>query len=335
MPAVPSSVTAPPAPGTYRFVVGSAAEAVSTIHNRLGPAARVLSVHARPRQGLGRWLGTPRFEVVAELPPPAPPEDKIAPPARPRLATLSTDMRLPAVLHRAGFSPRLIGRLEASPGWRTAVDRPLHEALADLGRELHGTFNHRPLRPLPARVAFLGAAGVGRTTALCKWLSRQIFTHASTGRVWKVEFDRPNPAPTLDVFCEALGVPLEHYAPGASVAPDGFLLADLPGLPPAGSPAARELVRFLDREHIDGRVLVLNAAYDADCLRAASARGREIGATHLVLTHLDEVTHWGRLWEFLIEGELTPLFLSTGPGLTGDIETEVIGALLRRTLPGA
>ncbi len=337
-----TAISSPPSPGTYRFVVGSAAEAVATIQGQLGLAARVLSVQAQPRAGLGRWLGAPRFEVVAELPRPVAPKilhpaDRNEPPPRTAAGAepeTGAEAPLTAVLRRAGFSDRLLGRLEITSGWRAAAGQPLSQALIDLGRELNSAVTSRPPRPLPARAAFLGAPGSGRTTALCKWLAREVFTRAARGQVWKVEFDRPNPAPALEVFCEALGVPMEHYAPGASVAAPGFLLADLPGLPPRGTVEARAMMNFLDREQITGRVLVLNAAYAAEGLRAASARGRELGATHLVLTHLDEVTRWGRLWEFLVEGELAPLFLSTGPALTGDMETEVIGTVLRRTLPG-
>ncbi len=328
----PSSAEPTATPGTYRFSVGSAAEAVDTIRARLGPSARVVSVQNQPRGALGRIFGSPRFEVVAELPSPPASEPVAAPRVAAEEALVLSEPRLPAVLRRAGFPERLLGRLEASPGWRAAAHRPLHEALADLARDLRAAA--RPPRPLPARVAFLGAAGVGRTTALCKWLAREVFTQSRSGTVWKVEFDRPNPAPTLEVFCEALGVPVEHYAPGATGAPSGdFLFADLPGLPAAGTRAARDCATFLERERMGGRVLVLNAAYDADALRAAYARGRDFGATHLVCTHLDEAPRCGRLWEFLLEGELAPLFLGTGPGLTGELETDVLETVLRRTLP--
>jgi flagellar biosynthesis protein FlhF len=82
-------------------------------------------------------------------------------------------------------------------------------------------------------------------------------------------------------------------------------------------------------------VLVLNAAYDSSTLHDAYAAGRELGATHLVFTHLDELTQWGKLWDYLLDDSLEPLFLATGPSLTGDCEEDVHGAILRRTLPGA
>ena len=59
--------------------------------------------------------------------------------------------------------------------------------------------------------AFLGAPGVGRTTALCKWLSAEVFRRARLGHVVTAEFDRPNNPGPLPVFCEALGVPVAHY----------------------------------------------------------------------------------------------------------------------------
>lgn len=325
------------APGTYRFEVGSAAEAVATIQARLGEEARVLTVSPRPRRGLARLWGAPRYEVVAELPPPPAPEPAPRPaPASERSAAALAPLdgaRLPLLLRRAGFPERLLARLEQSPGWSRALSRPLHEAIGDLRRDLRAAA--QAPRALPRRVAFLGGAGVGRTTALCKRLAHEVIGRGATGRVWRVEFGRPNPAPALDVFGEALGVPVEHYVPGfgAPGAGDGFLFADLPALPAAGSADERALTRFLSAEGFDGRVLVLHAAYEPEALRAAYARGLEFGATHLVCTHLDETPRWARLWDFLLEGELSPLFLGTGPGLTGDMLSDVLDAVLTRTLP--
>jgi flagellar biosynthesis protein FlhF len=331
-------------PGTFRLVVRSAEEAVQAIRSQLGENARVVSVQALPKSGFSRLMGAAKFEVIAEVPPPVAPEPEPAAPlpiasaGAARRAYGARDVepgaRLPSVLRRAGFSEQFVSRLEATirPG---GAERPLHEALAELGRDLRDTLRAVPARPLPNRVAFLGAAGVGRTTALCKWMAHQVFEAGRTGIVWKVEFDRPNPTAALDVFSEALGVPAMHYAPDLQPDPTGFLLVDMPALSRRGGDANRPIKTFLDQERIAGRVLVLNAAYDMEALQAACAAGLEVGATHLVLTHLDEVTRWGRLWDFLLQGKLTPLFLSTGPGLAGDLETDVIGSLIRHTLPGA
>ena len=263
--------------------------------------------------------------------------------------------RLPELLRKSGFSEALVSRLQASPAFAGHEDRPLHQALAEVGRSLRQNAAKRPVRPLPARTAFLGTPGVGRTTALCKWLARDVFTKGRTGRVVKAEFDRPNPAEGLAVFCEALGLSLEYHAPSSddvgggpsprsavvaqpTLQPEptgGFLYADLPGISLRNPSENAPLARFLDREKFTGRVLVLNAAYDHAMLRRGYAAGRDLGATHLVFTHLDEVEHWGKLWDFLLDGELSPLFLATGSSLTGDLEEDAFSAVLRRTLPGA
>ena len=42
---------------------------------------------------------------------------------------------------------------------------------------------------------------------------------------------------------------------------------------------------------------------------------------------------WGKLWDYLFDESIEPLFLGTGPSLTGDCEEDVPGAIVRRTLP--
>lgn len=338
---MPTVTSFPPPPGSYRFNVGSAAEAVATIRERLGETARVVSVQPLAQAGVMRLFTKPRYEVVAELPETAPPPAAAAQvlawaregtgPA-PGLATpAETPASVERLLLRAGFSETLLGRLAARPAWRTVATGPVHRALAEVAREFD-LVAARPVPPLPGRTAFIGQAGVGRTTALCKWLSHQVLDHGRAGAVWRVEFDRPNPTQQLDVFCEALGVVAEHYLPEVSThfETDGFLLADVPALPAYSARESHTLKIFLDRERFTGRVLVLNAAYAPDVLRAALARGREWGATHLVFTHLDEVVRWGHLAEFLLDAPVPTLFLGVGPALCGELETAAAAAVGRR-----
>jgi len=374
-------LAAPLKPGaTYKFVVRTPEEAVQTIRDRLGENAKVLSVRQVPGQGLGGIFGKPRLEVVAQVaeaePPPRPNglgvSDEPALPANfagsstpplgipavgsepayaraagqpglGRTAAARDKMpRLPDLLRRSGFSETMLNRLQAIPGLAGQEERPLHHALVEVGQHLRLQAGKRRARPLPARTAFLGTAGVGRTTALCKWLALEVFTRQRAGRVLKAEFDRPNPAEGLAVFCEALGLSLEYYAPETSELPSTFggaagefLYADLPGLSLRSAAENADIAKFLEREKFAGRVLVLNAAYDLAMLRRAYAAGSDLGATHVVFTHLDELEHWGRLWDFLLEGELVPLFLATGPSLTGDCEEDPVAAVIRKTLPGA
>ena len=357
--------TVPPG-SVYRLVVRSAEEAVQTIRERFGAEAKVLSVQQQAGQGLSSLFSRPKLEVVVQvgtMPALAEesvvslPQEEPTPEAVP--GVLSTPAALPRahpyepaavprhqgmgaislseLLRRAHFSETMLSRLGSLPSMAQHESRPLHVGLSDLGRDIRRLASGRRLSPLPARTAFLGSCGVGRTTALCKWLAAEVCSRNRSGRVLKVGVVQPTPAPDLDVFCEALGMTLEHYSPEVDLGvPDGgFLYADMPGLALNRPEANRTLGKFLDAGHFDGRVLVLHALYDHAALRAAYAAGRELGATHLVFTHCDELAHWGKLMDYLIDGELTPLFLATGPSLSGDCLEDTLGAVLSKTLPGA
>jgi flagellar biosynthesis protein FlhF len=343
----------PTTPGTtFKFTAASAAEAAELLRAQLGDGASVLSVRQVARPGLLGMLSAPRLEVVAQVGGGAAeaPESSAIPVGRRVLsppgsglnaaangvAALPTDRRkLDELLARSGFSSAVIARLRASPEWEALRDAPLHRALVNTGRCLTRLATGGRPDPAPlSRLAFLGAPGAGRTTALCKWTAAEVFRRARIGHVVTVELDRPNSAGPLPVFCEALGVPLAHHPASTRPAtPGGFVCVDLPGIS-VRRPGENDALRaFLDREEIEDRVLVLNAAYDASALSAVRTAGRALGATHVVFTHLDEVAQWGRLWDHLLDGDLIPLFLSTGPSLTGELEADPIDAVARRTFP--
>ena len=346
----------PTTPGTcFKFTVSSAEEAARLIREKLGENARVLSVRTISPGGITGFFSSPKLEVIAQLN--APVEESSVPvlteennligsvgaPGKPVTsgrrygapgAIFQAEKNLAKLLRRSGFSETLLQRLEKSPAWITISELPLHRALVETGRHLcemgEAHFDRQPL----TRAAFLGTPGVGRTTALCKWLAAELFRRARMGHVITAEFDRPSATGPLSVFCEAMGVPMAHYPASTQPAtPGGFVYFDMPGLSLRHPAENSAILEFLQREQIEQRVLVLNAAYEPGALRSAYAIGRDMGATHVVFTHLDEVTQWGRLWDFVLDGELEPLFLATGPSLTGDCEENVLESIARRTLP--
>ena len=335
------------APGAYKFTVKSAAEAVTLIREKLGPDARVLSVRSVPAGGLKKLFVGPRLEVIAQVDPvrPSAPlldavsQEPALPAGSPDLSDLArsaapTRMGLAGLLRLSGLTETALARLQSEANWAELNLLPLHRALAETSRLLRTGASPRQPRPPLSRAAFIGAPGVGRTTALCKWLSIEVFRRARFGHVVSVEFDRPNPLGPLPVFSEALGVPLAHFPCETRPAvPGGFVYFDLPALSPRKPADNAALAEFLDREQILERVLVLNAAYDRAAMRDAYTAGRDLGATHVVFTHLDEVPQWGKLWDYLFDENLEPLFLSTGPSLTGDCEEDAPAAIARRTLP--
>jgi flagellar biosynthesis protein FlhF len=110
---------------------------------------------------------------------------------------------------------------------------------------------------------------------------------------------------------------------------------DLPGITLGDKREIEECARVLADLSVSSRVLVINAAYEANLIRRLYETGEALGATHVVFTHLDELAHWGKLWEFVLGHALTPLFLSSGQSIAGDFIEEVFPSILARTFPAA
>jgi flagellar biosynthesis protein FlhF len=342
-----------PEPGRdYRFTVASAREAVRVIRNVLGPEARVCSVRQVEGKGLVRFLSSPRLEVVARIPEagkqaeaetsstatvssPAPAtghvqlSDDAAEPSggAPRSVALST-------MERAGFSRAFLAMLgqehAGSAGCRAFTGR----ALREIATALIERHDRLPAPALGQRIAFIGSPGVGKTTALCKWLAAEVLMRGKKARVLLRDGHRPNTGGPLDVFCEVLGVPISRSIDETvPLEADERLYFDLPGIELHSREAAREAAEMLDREFVTGRVLVLNAAYDRSVLRECCRLGEELGYTHLAFTHLDEAGQWGKLLETVVCASVPILFLSSGQDVAGGLDEQPFSRLVRETFP--
>jgi len=344
----------------FRFVVSSAEEAVTVLRERLGERAKVVSVRQVEGTGLARFLKAPKLEVIAEVAP-----EEIAPPAVvPAAEPLTAGAGVPGgpvgnlvgfpapppiepepvpaasalvrVLRAGGLSSPRLARLRAHREWPTLEQMPIGRALTRIGMLLREEYRATPQRPLGSRVAFVGTPAAGTTTALCKWVATEVFVRQRTGLVLKLDLERANPGDALAVFCEALGVRCARsMADVPPLAPGQSLFVDVPGVVPERPGEVAALTRALQPLFTTSRVLVLNAAYDAALIKRAYAFAEQAGCTHVVFTHLDELTHWGKLWDFLLEPTLTPLFLGTGPNVAGDLEQNIFEAVLARTFPDA
>jgi flagellar biosynthesis protein FlhF len=337
----------------YKFIVSSADEAVTVLRERLGENARVISVRQVEGAGLARFLRAPKLEVIArvETPAPAPlpgepvieePMNDLAPAPR-RTAEeeaaeeaieLPVEEKLGQILNRAGFNEGIKARIRSVASWQRLVRMPMGAALTEVAVILRGDYMRTPRRPLENTVAFIGTPGTGKTTALCKRLVTDVFIRNRKARVLKLDLDRANPADALSVFCDAMGVPLVRSSTDAVERDaDGTLYVDLPGIATENPDDIAELSAALDTNCVTGRVLVVNAAYDTVLIKRAYALGAKLGATHVVFTHMDELVHWGKLWEFVIGQPLQPLFLSAGQNLAGDFSEQVFDSILDRTFP--
>ena len=347
----------------YRFVVGSAEEAVSVLRQRFGQRARVVSVRQVEGKGLARFLQAPKLEVIAavgEAPPP-PPVQEASPPRQPEaeapvhVRTVVTEMpqpensvsissslapapsvltgsRLVRLLEAGGISKQVLSRLQVYPAWSTLEGMPLGKALPEVGGLLRAEYRAIPKRPLGQRVAFVGPAGSGKTTALCKRLAMDVFLRGQRPAALKLDLDRANPGDALSVFCEALGASyIRTPSDAPSPSQNRTLYIDLPGFALWAEDEVGEIRTALTPLFTTSRAIVINAAYDSALIRRCFDIGTQLDCTHVVFTHVDELQHWGKLWDFLLRSGLTPLFLSTGQNIAGDCEENVFDTVLSRT----
>lgn len=353
------------APREIRFVVKSAEEAVERVRRELGPDARVVSVKQVTGSGLQRFLAAPQLEIVARAavsdepddavgkPPPAPSQ----PPADPAAgeqgvaeqapATLPVDTGAAAAAYRkgiqrrncaallqdAGFPPTLMARLEGSAQWREITALPVEEGLPQAIAWLRQYRRRDNELPSPLRMAFLGGPGVGKTTTICKLLARAVFLHGQRPEVLRLEVDKPHMDDGLSLYCDVLGIQCKEDPTEVDFKGSEPVLVDIPGF---GLGQRRERERIclaLDCLPLNARVLVLNAAYDTEVLNRFAMAGAELGADCQILTHLDELIHFGKLWQHVLDPQRRLLFFANGQNVAGDLIEDSFGFLMERTFP--
>jgi len=346
------------------FTASSAVEAVQQIRERLGPEAVVVHVRPLPAEGWARLWRGPKFEVLAYRPERQPgkadseldrtravslsaPSD--AREAEPPLVAGEPGLGLDPgteiggkgwavgrLLEGAGLlaanAQRVVDRLRQQHGPVGAPSLPdqLHQArqaLAELWRRPSGALE-ATLRPH----VFVGPRGVGKTTCLCKWLTHVVLVEGRPARVWRLDAATANTAEPLEVYCEALGVPVERCwrmtaEPGREV-----VFVDLPGVDWRDADALRGLATQL-RGYLAPQVhLVMNGAYDTGLLLAQVRAFGLLPVEDLIITHLDEETRWAKLWNLALGTPFPLRYLSAGQNIPGAFFPATPDQLLDRRL---
>ena len=239
--------------------------------------------------------------------------------------------RLWTLLSKAGIPSEFLAQFGERPELRELNKQPLQTAISHFAMLMRDRAPTRSLA-LSERVIFFGSPGAGSTSALCKQLAADVFLHGKPACVMKLESDEPNSSEGLAMFCEALGVPLLRTGAELRKVHEGMTVYfDLPGTLMKDK-NVRRLQKMFDELDIASRVLVVNSAYERLMIQEAYSRAGMLGATHVVFTHVDEIPRCGKLWEFVLDDGLVPLFASTGQNIASDYDRHVIDLLVRRTL---
>lgn len=313
-----------------QFIAESAVDAVEQIRGQLGPQAVVVDVRPLPNH----FWQKRRIEVLAYVPEPPALEQAEAPAEMEPPPGTAGHWDIGAVLENIGLLPvqaaRIVENLQVTHGDGSSVS--LTEELA-LTRAML-TRLWKPVNGVAASKlhVFVGAPGVGKTTALCKWLTNSVLLGGACARVWRLDGRTANAAESLSVHGEILGVPVERSWRGGEIDEQiGFI--DLPGVAWIDGAALQELaeqVKQFSAAHVH---LVLNAAYESAQLLAQARAFAVLPVADLIVTHLDEETRWGKLWNLVLGTDYPIRYLAAGQNIPGDFTEASVEHLLARHFP--
>ena len=241
---------------------------------------------------------------------------------------------LDSLLKKARFDEELIDRIASGEDWERISKMQLNHGLSEVFYWLRNAYQQKEEAPIATRMAFMGTPGCGKTSALCKRMANDVFVHGKAIQVLKVEGESPNPDDALQVLCDVLGVQLYRDPFDLDkVDPDGDLYVDVPGTALHEREHWQGLAGRLDELYIETRVLVMNAAYEKEVIKEMIAMGEELGCTHQVFTHLDEIANVTKLWQFVLNSSLTTLFFSYGQNVTSEFTQDVLEFMTSKTFP--
>jgi flagellar biosynthesis protein FlhF len=294
------------------------------VQAELGPEARLQRLREIPARGIARLWRRPTIEIEAHgfEAPRAAQAGSVGSPVSPgdedeqgRMAASDAGRSVAGVLEELGMDPLVVQRLlmealgpEADPsvpvrdhlrrvvklmmrGWREPVDLSTDPATG---------------RRLP--VVLLGGPGVGKSTALAKWMAREMASRRNTGPLWILEDgDRPNGSDVLATHAHLLGTPVEtRWIPGLDTPSREGGWIDLPGVVPGDEADQIRLRERLDAFGLTRRWLVVHAGYELSLIRRQVRFFAPLGCRGIIVTHLDEDNRAARIWN---------LAMSEGPAV--------------------
>lgn len=245
------------------------------------------------------------------------------------------DWRIGAILEQTGMSAvnaeRVVADLCAQFG--EAAPIALVEEIELAQKVLSARWKAAPNQVAGPHV-FVGAPGAGKTTALCKWLAQVSLVEGRRAAVWRLDSHVANTAESLSVFAEILGVPVERCAPLNGEAPEvEVLFIDLPGVNPSDATGMAQLQQRLAAIPNAQVHLVLNAAYETALLLSQARAFAALPIADVVVTHLDEETRWGKLWNLVLGTNCSLRFLAAGQNIPGEFAPASAAALFHRQFP--
>ena len=166
----------------------------------------------------------------------------------------SGDLTCSQFLEKAGLSPGLLARIASNDTWKHISEAPFATGIMQAVSWLKSYRKELPHVGLTNRVAFIGSAGSGKTTALCKLLARDVFIYGKCPEVLRMEVDKPHMDVGLSLYCDVLGVPYYRSESDVDFGSDALIYLDFPGYSLRDLKEQERILAELDRLAMTSRV---------------------------------------------------------------------------------
>ena len=333
----------------HTFIADSASEAVERIRAELGPAAVVLSVRKLPRTGLERFVKQDQIEVLAgidqapetpaSLPPVAHPLTDPLAEIRAEIQQLRQDLTAKieqrgndsfarGVNHRPGKSniAHLLVQTGLMPSFAEGIVQELPglesytlaEQITAVSETLRQHWRSEPSATEADVHIFVGVPGSGKSTVLCKMLAQTSLLQSQPATVYQLDSHIANASPLPSVYAEVVGAQFERTPPFDFERREESVYVDLPGVALRNIKGLEHLKSVIAIFGIPQIHLVLNAAYESAHLLEQVRFFSSLGIADLIVSHLDEETRWGKVWNLVLGTNLNVRALGTGQNIPGD-----------------
>lgn len=181
---------------------------------------------------------------------------------------------------------------------------------------------------------FVGVPGSGKSTVLCKMLAQTSLVEGQPATVYQLDSHIANAASQPGVYAEIVGAQFERTAPLNFERREESVYVDLPGVPLQNGKALAQLEELIASFGVPEVHLVLNGAYESAHLLEQVRFFSALGITDLVVTHLDEETRWGKLWNLVLGTNYCIRSLSCGQNVPGEFHPANPDRVLARQFRG-
>jgi flagellar biosynthesis protein FlhF len=185
----------------------------------------------------------------------------------------------------------------------------------------------RPAHAKPKVVAFVGAAGVGKTTTIAKLAAYHAVNQNKRVALISLDDFRIAAVEQLKVYAKIMEIPLkvasrlsEFKKQLKQFNDQDLVLIDSPGMDPKNHDQLNEFAKWFEKfNSIEIQLLLSAATKEADLFNTVN-RFKKVRVDRLLFTKLDESNTFGNLLNVVIRCNLPFSYFTTGQQIPDDIE---------------